>query len=269
MNQNIKFIVFVIVIIFSLVILISLLQEQKKCPVCISSKICEACPSCQTCPIYSACENDLPPDLSKGQITMDTGFGKKLFELAKQNDVKMFLELGTWYGAGSSLCIAKGMENPTFKNNKILYTIEIYEPAWLHARKVLRKYPVRCILGGTVPISGYLRPEEMTQEERSNEHYRLYYERDIQLAKYYEPMLEILCKNHDFDAVLIDGNEYTGWAEFVMIRDICDPKYIALHDMGTLKTKKIEHWMNTNKDKWKNIEKGSDRGSEWGIFQKI
>ena len=54
-----------------------------------------------------------------------------------------------------------------------------------------------------------------------------------------------LCAKYAFDLVLIDGNEYTGWGEFVHVRDECRPTWIALHDTGTLKTRKIEAFMQT------------------------
>ena len=40
-----------------------------------------------------------------------------------------------------------------------------------------------------------------------------------------------------------DGNEYTGWAEFVAVERLCQPQYIALHDMGTLKTARVEDYL--------------------------
>jgi len=32
-----------------------------------------------------------------------------------------------------------------------------------------------------------------------------------------------------FDFVLIDGNEYTGWAEFNRVRNECTPRYIHIY----------------------------------------
>ena len=50
--------------------------------------------------------------------------------------------------------------------------------------------------------------------------------------------------------MLIDGNEYTGWAEFNHVRSECQPKYLALHDTNTLKTAKIEAYLNTHHDEY-------------------
>lgn len=184
------------------------------------------------------------------QITMETNFGKELNKLAKQEDVNLFLEIGTLYGTGSSLCIAQGLHDSLNKQNKMLYTIEIYEPAWLNARKLLNGYPVRCILGGTVPKKNYLTQKEIDQNELS------YYERDLKLIDIYEPMLKPLCENHKFDAVFMDGNVYTSWAEFLIVKDICKPKYLAFN-----RDKKIETWLKENNKEWKELT--------IGIYKKI
>ena len=53
------------------------------------------------------------------------------------------------------------------------------------------------------------------------------------------------------DLILIDGNEYTGWGEFERVRDECRPRYVALHDTGTLKTAKVEAYLETHTDEYR------------------
>ena len=60
-----------------------------------------------------------------------------------------------------------------------------------------------------------------------------------------------LCGRFDFELVLIDGNEYTGWAEFNRVRTVCRPKYLALHDTQTLKTHKIEEYLGSHTDEYR------------------
>eukprot|EP00823_Brevimastigomonas_motovehiculus_P006266 TRINITY_DN511_c0_g2_i1.p1 TRINITY_DN511_c0_g2~~TRINITY_DN511_c0_g2_i1.p1 ORF type:complete len:347 (+),score=52.50 TRINITY_DN511_c0_g2_i1:67-1107(+) len=200
---------------------------------------------------------------ARGQILQDQPFCQRMYDMGKQSDVNFVLEIGTWFGGGSSLCWARGLKD-SGNPSKVLYTIEIFEECWLQARKTLATYPVRCILGGTVPIAGYLKPEEIPKHD---DHYHLYYERDLKLAAYYEPMLEPLCKNHKFDVVFMDGNEYTGWAEFQIVRDICKPKYLLLHDVGTLKTVNVSAWLvaetGGRSAGWERTATGSWGGSTW------
>lgn len=49
--------------------------------------------------------------IPQGQITPGTAFGQALTEQAKKADI--IVEVGTWYGLGSTLCFVMGMERPT------------------------------------------------------------------------------------------------------------------------------------------------------------
>jgi hypothetical protein len=52
-----------------------------------------------------------------------------------------------------------------------------------------------------------------------------------------KPVLADLCARFDFDAVLIDAGEFMGWPEWVIVRDQCRPRFVALHDTNTFKTR--------------------------------
>ena len=108
----------------------------------------------------------------------------------------------------------------------------------------------------------------MAASDRAHKHFQLYYYRDIELVKSgkYEPLLDKVCSSFDFDFVLIDGNEYTGWAEFLVVTEKCKPKYLALHDTGTLKTKKVETFLQYNAD-WTMIESDKDGKTGWALYK--
>ena len=153
--------------------------------------------------------------------------------------------------------------------DKWLVTIEMFRPAWEHAQRTLQNLPVTCLLGGTVGLEGYLKPQDMTAKDMASEHYRIYYERDMQLAMGAPALLQDLCEQHAFDLVLIDGNEYTGWAEFNVVNSTCRPRFLALHDTGTLKTRKVEQAIADaagQAPQWKLVASGADAAS-WAVFQ--
>jgi hypothetical protein len=220
------------------------------------------CPPAQECKCYNGEER--PPN-SDGQVHMGTTFGIALNNLAKRKDVELIFELGTWFGGGSTKCIADGLKE---KGSGELYTLEIYEPAWQYARKTYSdKYPfIRFLLGCSVGVDGYLKPEEIPEKEKG-EHFRLYYQRDLDITKKCVPMLKPMCMANHFDLILIDDNEYTGWAEFKIVDEYCKPRYLALHDVGTLKTHKIQEYMRTDQGKqdWKLMESGQD-AAQWEIY---
>jgi len=209
-----------------------------------------------------------PPVELRGQVTLHTSFGVELHRLAQLPTVHLVLELGTWYGGGSSWCLAQGLRR-TLRDpaapDKWLLTLELFEPAWAHAAQTLQRLPATCLRGGTVGLDGFLKPEDMTPEDRASEHYRLYYDRDVRLAKEAPALLARLCALYDFDLVLIDGNEYTGLAEYELVDRVCRPRYLALHDTGTLKTREVERRLS---GKWRRLSGGADAAS-WAVYEQV
>ena len=129
----------------------------------------------------------LPPNepvKRSGQIGDGTAFGDALQAIAMKPDVRRVLEIGTWYGGGSTVNLGRGIRDSwrkTLANSlslsqgsdnceehpkdggierccySLVMTLEVFEPAWEHARRYLRDLPVHCIRGSTV------RADEMLQ----------------------------------------------------------------------------------------------------------
>ena len=66
--------------------------------------------------------------------------------------------------------------------------------------------------------------------------------------------------------MLIDGNEYTGLAEFEIVVQVCRPTYLALHDTGTLKTRRVEELLSDNADRWTKVSSGMDAAG-WAVYR--
>jgi hypothetical protein len=218
----------------------------------------------------------LPPAdarAKQGQVLEGTSFGVALSAIASRVDVVRVLELGTWYGGGSTVNLGRGVresaratlaaslgasapaDNCIDKSyserccHSLVVTVEVFEPAWEHARRYLRDLPVWCVQGSTVAAEEMLQSREIPPRLR-DAHFRLYYQRDLALMRKSVPQLHRLCSRYHFDLVLIDGNEYTGWAEFLRVRKECQPTYLALHDTQTLKTHRIEEYLSSHTDEY-------------------
>lgn len=222
----------------------------------------------------------LPPKevrQKQGQVLEGTSFGAALSAIASLPEVKRVLELGTWYGGGSTVNLARGVrdtaratlaralgasapaencvERPTTDGgaerccHSMVVTVEVFEPAWEHARRYLRDWPVWCVRGSTVAAEEMLPVSEIPARLR-DAHFQLYYQRDLNLMRKSAPQLRRFCAAYKFELVLIDGNEYTGWAEFSRVKNECKPIYLALHDTQTLKTQKIEEYLGTHTDEY-------------------
>jgi predicted O-methyltransferase YrrM len=148
-----------------------------------------------------------PAELAKfGQVRMDTAFGKELYKMASRADVKLVLELGTWKGAGSSTCIAKGLRD----TSGFLITVEAFQENYLIAQKSLAEYPAKVLYGTTVHWSQHASEEEVEESQTLANHKREQWtgwlKGEIDTAKYHEvPMLQPLCKTHKFDFIFMDG----------------------------------------------------------------
>ena len=222
-------------------------------------------------PELTASDWESAPVELKGQVTLQTTFGRELNRIARLPDVHLVLEIGTWFGGGSSWCIAQGLRSSmatSARPDKWLITMEMFDEAWRYASQTLQRLPVTCMKAGTVGLEGYLKPEQMTEEDRANPHYQLYYERDVGLAREVTPLLETLCSTYDFDLVLIDGNEYTGLAEYEIVDRVCRPRYLALHDTGTLKTRQVELLLAGRGDVWRKMSSGMDAAG-WAVFESL
>jgi hypothetical protein len=218
----------------------------------------------------------IPPDeprTKQGQVLEGTSFGAALSAIASLPEVRLVLELGTWYGGGSTVNLGKGIRDSAAATlakslgasaaadncvvqgserccHSLVVTVEVFEPAWEHARRYLRDLPVWCVKGSTVAAEEMLQVHEIPPRLR-DQHFKLYYQRDLALMRRSTPQLRRFCAAHHFDLVLIDGNEYTGWAEFNRVRTECKPTYLALHDTQTLKTQKIEEYLNSNSGEYR------------------
>lgn len=64
----------------------------------------------------------------KGQILPDSEFGELLTELAKK--CERIVEIGTWHGQGSTLCLFRGLVRMT----QLMWTIEQDETVWREAK---------------------------------------------------------------------------------------------------------------------------------------
>jgi len=211
----------------------------------------------------------------KGQVTDETTFGSALRNLASRDDVRRILEIGTWYGGGSTDSFVRGLRDKQKSDCDVLedmqccdsfvITFEIDTPAWDHARRYHRNNPVWFVHGTTVGVEDMLTNDQIPLEERG-EHYDLYYERDRELMEKESPQLAKYCAAVRPDVVLIDGNEYTGWGEFNVAVKRCRPRYVALHDTGTLKTRRVEEEIRRRPDAFELVEAGTDAVG-WGLYR--
>lgn len=82
----------------------------------------------------------------KGQILPDSAFGKVLTQMALRS--KFILEVGTWHGLGSTLCLANGLGDP----NQRFWTIEKDIRCYEEAKSYYTDPRITFLLGETLQL---------------------------------------------------------------------------------------------------------------------
>ena len=89
-----------------------------------------------------------------------------------------------------------------------------------------------------------------------------------QAATFEEHLLARLCGDRAFDAVLIDGAEFSGPSEFRVVMERCRSRYIALHDTNTFKCQGPRANLTDNSE-WAELEGSLTDFPPWAIFERV
>jgi hypothetical protein len=162
------------------------------------------------------------------EINLNEPFGYEIFQTVVKFDLRNNLEIGSWDGEGSSSCFVRAMD--LLSGDKKLVCIEIVEEKLnVLANRFKDKSFVKPFLGSSISYdslvpknfddvwdSPYNRIPKILY---SKELVKSWYDRDVETIKRTPSFLE-----HDknfYDSILIDGGEFTGYSEFLSIKDKC------------------------------------------------
>ena len=226
---------------------------------------------------------------------MKTSFGQALYNLARIPSVQRVLEIGTWKGGGSSLCLASGLRDG-YKgaNGASMITIEGFEAFHQEARKTLEQYPVRCLLGSASDPNRIATIEQVRKWSKDTlnggkvagapeSEWSKWHLLDAQVAATYEVgLVKPLCKKYRkyshstgnashasaFDLVLLDGAEFMGPADFITVYTHCRPRFIAMHDTLAFKNWMPREWLMDGKYPGYHLFQEERTGPGWSIFER-
>ena len=164
-----------------------------------------------------------------GQITIRSEEGCSIINIIQNSsDIKNIVEIGTWNGLGSTLCILHGIQNKDVN----FWSIECNNEKIISAIESLRDYiddRVR-LLWGSVVDTNVIKTEEYLSnftELKTSKTLQTWFKADLNNCEVCPNILKDLPDNIDF--LLLDGGEFTTLYEFECLRDRCS-KYIALDD---------------------------------------
>jgi len=204
------------------------------------------------------CPNDKQGFLSsqtQGQINDDNALSTWIRDVCRDENNKVFLEVGTWNGLGSTRVFVdalKGRIDTTF------YSLECNSEKSAHARKfyegVANVHILNEILVELTPEQVY----EVFPEAKDDPEFNRWNTVDIENMK----ECAVFSSADRFDVVLLDGGEFTTWHEFQHIKDKC--RYLLLDDTNANKCKKIVEEVKAHPETWKIV--GEEQSVRNGVM---
>jgi hypothetical protein len=170
-----------------------------------------------------------------GQINLGTRWGDLIYKLTQREDVNTIVEIGTWNGEGSTMCVIKSLIDSKIKKDFI--SIELYPDMYEKAKLFLSPYKtfVTLLNGRIINFEDAFWFDHSILNLNHDEHARLYYKKDLDYLKTMNDVFGQIPEK--IDLLILDGGEYTTYPEWVKLKD--RTKIVVLDDSNILKCKKI------------------------------
>ena len=203
--------------------------------------------------------------MASGQITLESDFGKALKQLAELPSNKVFLDIGTWNGQGTTLCLVAGLHKRSDLDKVRLVSVEANDKFYKIAKEFYKNAPPWITL-----IKGRIAETMMTASEIESHpnfkdvktHYDLWYKQDKEdFSK--APLCKMTGK---IDVVVLDGGEFCGEYDLKAVLPLV-PTFICLDDINFMKNNTNFRLLITN-PQYKIIGKSTAKNG-WAIFQRV
>ena len=198
------------------------------------------------------------------QIDLYSPFGSNICNLAKDSKYKTFLDVGTWNGEGTTMCLYEGIANRKHVNDVMIYSVEANKEMLLKAVQFWKPVspPFLQLIHGTLHKRIMDRQHVMNDHlfPSIKNHFDLYYEEECRVI-IDAPELKL---SGDIDFVVLNGGEFSSRYDFEVIMGL-HPKVIALNDINVIKNNYAYNNLLLDRSKWELHSKGSDRNG-WAIF---
>ena len=211
-----------------------------------------------------------------GEITKADAFGAAIARIVGEREYRFNLELGSWDGTGSTMCFVDGMIGMFGK--KLLQCVEIDRDRFKTLELNTAPFPwVKAYNVSTIGKKDFLPKsfdEIWNSPHNNNRLGRQEFPRDL-VETWYNADLprlggEGFLTSADvlpfYDAVLIDGSEFTGYSEFALLRD--KTKCFFLDDVfHAYKCAQIYNELSVH-PAWRLLEEGKDLRNGYAIFER-
>jgi len=205
---------------------------------------------------------------TSGQIRLQSDEGRMIVELLQKEggkEIKNIVEIGTWNGLGSTMCILQGIQGKDVQFWSLECNKEKHDAALDSLSDVIDER-VNLLWGSIVDIS------EVTSERYlsnfpslvESETLKAWFKVDLDNCAACPKVLDELPEHIDF--LLLDGGEFTTLYEFSVLFGSCT-KYIVLDDTLIDKCKEVRKVLTDNVE-WSEIVSLDSRNG-FSIFKRV
>ena len=212
--------------------------------------------------------------MPQGQITPESPFGQWLQRLAGHPGVKTILDIGTWNGMGSTLCLALAVGRRSDVNQCDILSVEANPVMWRTAvenwanldcsgNEALARGSKRLRITQGRIAKTMMSKEDIEQHplfETVREHAQRWFAQDV-LDFFQAPLLRVPPR---VDLAVLDGGEFADdFTEVIRVR----PLFLALDDTKTLKNYKTIRALDKDGG-YRRLAGGDDRNG-WAVYERI
>lgn len=205
------------------------------------------------------------------EIHLNEPFGQNIYNIIREFDLRKNLEIGSWDGDGSTRCFVEAMR--TLTGPKKLECIEIIPEKY----KILcDRFPddfIQCINQSSISYDDlvykefdqiWYSPFNKTRKQYTYDMVKSWFDRDIETIK--QSSSYITSDTTEYDSVLIDGGEFTGYSEYLLLKD--KVKIFFLDDVHqAFKCYRIYDELNKSVD-WELLAENPNIRNGYAIFKK-
>jgi hypothetical protein len=176
---------------------------------------------------------------------------------ASDADVRTIVEIGTWNGLGSTVCLLTGFQERRGASTANFLSLEANLDMYNEAKKNLGDPWSESLIWGSIVDPDMLDTSDLSHDEVN---WMVADKDSIAAAPF---VLDNLPPS--IDLLLLDGGEFSSWAEFVTLKDRLS-KWLFLDDTHVRKNRAVRDWaLNSPESPFISVFESDDRNG-WSVF---
>ena len=171
-------------------------------------------------------------DIRRGQISLESELGTWIAFISSLTTIRTIVDIGTWSGAGSTLCIASGVNKRAreFRHNVKVLGFEIDPEMSRIATKNLERFKSIQVVHGSIVSDSQLDRENLSPDEE------IWLEQDLKRLASAPNVLELVPEK--LDLLVLDGGEFSSHAEYLTLKSRL-VGWVVLDDTNVRKNRSV------------------------------